>query len=212
MTIRSAGLRFSSNRSTSSRAPILVGGIGARLGLGGRVQRQSLGLAEVAPAQLGARFFRADLFQAGVHGNARDPMLQRHFPLVLVEMLKNFDQHGLGQDPPRWCGVEDGNERSGRPWDVATARERGRRPRPGPCRTRARQLSQSNCSSSVIPDVIVFYMLGDPAARPDGYLDSVCEVGQPAPKACNRLVQVWRLWQNRSANPAFHLPVQSVFL
>src|SRR6059058_5145509 len=47
--------------------------------------------------QLRADFFGCDLAQAGVHGNARDPVLERHFAGKLGQLLKDFDENHLAK-------------------------------------------------------------------------------------------------------------------
>src|SRR5438874_13655924 len=47
--------------------------------------------------QLRTDFFGFDLTQAGVHGNARDPVLERHFAGKLGKLLKDFDENHLAK-------------------------------------------------------------------------------------------------------------------
>src|SRR5467141_1493332 len=47
--------------------------------------------------QLRAHFLGFDLTEAGVNGNARDPVFQRHFAGKLRELLKNFDENHLAK-------------------------------------------------------------------------------------------------------------------
>src|SRR6266513_1435678 len=51
-----------------------------------------------------------DLTETGVHGNARDPVLERHFARKLGEILKDFDENHLAKilftSSPRSMGAD----------------------------------------------------------------------------------------------------------
>ena len=53
--------------------------------------------AQIGVAQLRAHFLGFDLTEAGVDGNARDPVLERHFTGELGKLLKNFDENHLAK-------------------------------------------------------------------------------------------------------------------
>ena len=53
--------------------------------------------AQIGMAQLRAHFLGFDLTQAGVDGNARDPVLEGHFARELGKLLKNFDENHLAK-------------------------------------------------------------------------------------------------------------------
>ena len=71
---------------------------------------------QIGVAQFRSRFLRLDLVEAGVDGNARDPVLERHLARVLRQFLKYFDEYHLTKillgHPRRTMGAHQfGHER-----------------------------------------------------------------------------------------------------
>ena len=79
-----------------ARGKLLAGG--KFIGSGSEIiYYRGLFFTQIRATQFRPRFFRSDLIETGVDGDARNPMFQWHRPGKLIELLKNLDEDHLAK-------------------------------------------------------------------------------------------------------------------